>query len=253
MSAAQPRKAPRREDQLADTFVALTDTLTAEFDLADVHGRLVRACVDVLSAAAAGLVLADAGGRLGVVAASTETTAALESLEVQREEGPCHDCYRTARPVPETDLAGTDARWPRFTPAARAAGYTTVRALPLRLRGRVLGALNLYGDATTAVAADDVPIAQALADVATIALLQQRAVVDGQLLAEQLQTALTGRVVVEQAKGMLAERGGTGVDDAFAALRSWARGRRRPIAEVARELVDGRLDADVVLGDARPR
>jgi transcriptional regulator with GAF, ATPase, and Fis domain len=224
---------------LSDTFVELTDTMVAGFDVIDFLHMLTDRSVQLLDVKAAGLLLADPRGELRVVAASSEAARLIELFQLQNDQGPCLDCFRSGQPVQAADLAAEGARWPRFAPAARQAGFTAVQALPMRLREQVIGALNLFRAGPGAFAAADVRVGQALADVATISLLQERSMRRSDTLNEQLQTALNSRVVIEQAKGKLAERLGVDMGQAFSLLRDFARARNRRLSELAQAFVDG--------------
>ncbi len=224
---------------LSETFVELTDTMVADFDVIDFLHVLTDRSVQLLDVSAAGLLLADPRGELRVVAASSEAARLLELFQLQNQEGPCLDCYRTGRPVEATDLAAEARRWPRFAAAARQAGFAAVQALPMRLREQVLGALNLFRADAGAFAPGDVRVGQALADVATISLLHERNVRLSDTLNEQLQTALNSRVIIEQAKGKLAERLGLDMDQAFSLLRRYARARNLRLSDLAQALIDG--------------
>jgi hypothetical protein len=195
--------------------------------------------VQLLDVSAAGLLLADPRGELRVVAASSEAARLLELFQIQNDQGPCLDCFRTGRPVEAPDLAAAAQRWPRFAPAARNAGFAAVQALPMRLRDQVIGALNLFRAAPGAVAAMDIRIGQALADVATISLLHERSMRHSDTLNEQLQTALNSRVIIEQAKGKLAERLQVDMDQAFSLLRDHARASNRRLSDLAQAFIDG--------------
>ena len=230
-----------REVLLARTLVELADTLVADFDVVELLTRLADRCVEVLGVGAAGLMLAGPDGELRVMASSSEAMRVLELFELQAEEGPCLDCYRSGGPVSEEDLAAAGTRWPRFAPEALAAGFCSVQALPMRLRGAVIGALNLFHLEPGEMAAADSDSAQALADVATIAILQHRASLEAQVLNQQLQHALNSRVVIEQAKGMVAERSGLNVQLAFSALRTYARNHNLRLVDVAESVIDGSL------------
>jgi GAF domain-containing protein len=228
-------------EKLAQTFVDLADSLVDDFDALDLLNLLVERCVDVLGVAAAGLLFADGQEQLRVAASSSERARLLDLYQVQNDEGPCLECYRSGRPV-STDLGeGAKRRWPAFTPAATSEGFVGVLALPLRLRGRVIGALNLF-DAQDGLLSDPalLPVAQAMADVSTITILQERLGKEQDLLNEQLQTALTSRVVIEQAKGVLATRLDIEMDDAFDRMRKHSRDERRRLVEVAEEVVNAR-------------
>ncbi|KLL09920.1 GAF and ANTAR domain-containing protein [Protofrankia coriariae] len=242
-----------QEQQLSEAFVALADSLVADYDVADLLRRLADHCVTLLDVAAAGLLLADQRGSLQVVAASSETSRLLELFQLQHDQGPCLDCYHTgtAVTVPDVDLAAR--RWPIFTAETRAAGYRSVHALPMRLRDEVIGTLNLFGTRPGRLDDADARIGQALADVATIAILQERAIRHQEMLAEQLQHALTSRVVIEQAKGVLAERGSLDMDQAFNRLRRHARNTNTRLTDLARGIVDGTVDSTAVLTSHRRR
>ncbi len=226
---------------LARTLVELADTLVADFDVVELLTLLTDRCVEVLEVDAAGLMLAAPEGDLRVMASSSETMRVLELFEVQAQEGPCLDCYRTGEPVVNQDLAAANGRWPRFSTEAMAAGFRSVHALPMRLRGTVLGALNLFHTESGDMPAEDVEAAQALADVATIAILQHRAVLEAQVVNEQLNHALNTRIVIEQAKGMVAEREGLNMEEAFARLRGHARNHNLRLADVSRDVIAGSL------------
>ena len=224
-------------DLLSDTFVDLADTIVADFDVLDFLHMLTDRTVRLLAAGAAGVVLADPRGELRVAAASSEQAELLELFQLQNDQGPCLECFRTGRPVTATDLAGPDLRWPRFAQAVTQAGFATVEALPMRLRDQVIGALNLFRAEPGPLDPADLRIAQALADVATIGLLHERSVRRRETVAEQLQAALNSRVVIEQSKGKLAERLGLDMDRAFTMLRDYARTTNQHLTDVARNFV----------------
>jgi transcriptional regulator with GAF, ATPase, and Fis domain len=224
---------------LSATFVELTDTLVAGFDVIDFLHVLTDRSVQLLDVSAAGLLLADPRGELRVVAASSEAARLLELFQIQNAQGPCLDCFRSGRPVAAADLAAAAARWPRFAPAARRAGFAAVQALPMRLREQVIGALNFFRAAPGAFPAADIRVGQALADVATISLLHERSMRHSDTLNEQLQTALNSRVLIEQAKGKLAERLGLDMDQAFSLLRGQARARNLRLSDLAQAFIDG--------------
>jgi GAF domain-containing protein len=232
-----------REALLARTLVELADTLVADFDVVELLTALTDRCVDVLDVDAAGLMLAAPEGDLRVMASSSEAMRVLELFELQSREGPCLDCYLTGRPVDYNDLARPDGRWPRFAAEALAAGFHSVHALPMRLRGTVIGALNLFYSAPGEMRQADVMAAQALADVSTIAVLQHRASIEAQALNEQLQHALNSRIVIEQAKGMVAESERLSMEEAFGVLRTYARNNNTRLVEVAETVISGVLPA----------
>ena len=237
-----------RERRGARAFVSLADTMIDEFDLAEFLHLLVDHCVDLLDVDAAGVLLGDQRGGVRMAAASSEKAELLELFAVDTKGGPCIECVRTGQAVSSADLAAETSRWPRYAVAAELCGYRAVHALPMRLRRNVIGALSLLNtepsvtapDGTDALSTD---LGQALADVATIGILQQRTIGQGEILTEQLQTALTTRVVIEQAKGMLAAHSGTLTpEEAFTALRSYARANHERLSDLARKVIDGNAD-----------
>lgn len=240
-----------RETLLAETFVELADTLVADFDVVELLTVLGDRCVEVLDVGAAGIMLAAPEGDLRVMASSSEAMRVLELFELQAQEGPALDCYRTGLPVVNHDLRTANGRWPRFAAEALAAGFHSVHALPMRLRGTVIGALNLCHVDPGDMRPPDIAVAQALAAVATIAILQHRASREAQILNEQLNVALNSRVVIEQAKGMVAERLGLDMQQSFARLRAHARNHNLRLADIAREVIEGGLSASAL--DSPPR
>jgi GAF domain-containing protein len=219
-------------ERLSRIFVEVADTLVDDFDLLDFLHMLTVRTADLVGASAVGLLLADQRGELRFVAASDEKARILEIFQAQVSEGPCFDAYRSA--VLNADLSEAATRWPEFTRHALAAGFRSVHAFPMRVRQEVIGALNVFGS-TAGGNLDDAEgrIVQALTDVAAIALLQERAVRRGELLSEQLQGALTSRIVIEQAKGVVAQAHGISIVAAFTALRGYARRTNRKLTDVA--------------------
>jgi GAF domain-containing protein len=234
-----------RIERVADTFVALADTLADDFDLQSFLDMLTARCVEHLEVAAAALMVVDPDGQPHVVAASTERARALQLFQLTADEGPSMDCYRRLEPAVSGHLGADSVRWPRFVPAARAAGFSSLYALPMRLRAEAIGAINLFQVQTGRLAPDTVRLAHAMADVATVALLQERRIRQKSALTAQLQSALNSRVSVEQAKGMLAERLGTDLDGAFTTMRNFARSHNLKLGKVASDLVSDRT----LLGD----
>lgn len=220
-------------DRLAGVLVEVADTLVDEFDLIDFLQRVTTHASDLVAARICGLMLADHRGRLRLMAASDERAEMLELFQVQANEGPCQDCYRDGVPVIVTNLQDSVERWPQFAPEAVEAGFRAVHAFPMRLRGNVIGALNMFGADAGSMDDGDVRIIQALADIATIALLQEHAITRSELLTEQLQSALNSRIVVEQAKGFLAQLHGESPDEAFVRLRTYCRRHGLKLSEVA--------------------
>lgn len=232
-------------DRLAQLFVGLADTLVADFDLIGFLHTLTDATVEVLDVQAVGLMLADQRGMLRS-AAATGNVGPLEDFELAHGHGPCVECFTSGSPVVNLDPDEARRRWPEFSERAERAGYLSVHALPLRLRGQVIGAINLYGAGQTRLGAVELNVAQALADVATIGLLQERIIRDKTVLTEQLQSALNRRVLIEQVKGVIAERHETTPSDAFAALRGYARKNGLPLARLAEDVLDGTLDTGII-------
>jgi GAF domain-containing protein len=237
----------KREDRIVATFVELADTMVDGFDVVEFLHRVSERCVELLDCAEAGLLLVDASGALRVMASSSERSDALDLLQSQNEEGPCFECYQSGRAVFSDDLEADAGRWPAFAPEAVHKGFRSVQAIPMRVRGQTVGALNLFRSEAGRFAEGDMPLAHGMADMAAIALLQERAVRESRDVVAQLQGALSSRVVIEQAKGILAERARIGVDAAFARLRAYARGQNRRLSDVARELINGRLDPAVLV------
>ena len=249
---SQPRN--DREQQLAEAFVGLADTLVDEYDVIDVLDRLVGYSVTLLAADAAGIMLVDPRGRLRVVASTSEESDWTELMQIQADEGPCIDCVRTGQPVTVVDLDTAAARWPRFAAVLRErtipdeGRYRSVHALPLRLRGDAIGGMSLFHTRPGPLPEADLRLGQALADIATIGILQERAIRHGEVLTQQLQHALNTRVVIEQAKGVLAQLGNAPMHVAFAHLRHYARSHNVLLGEAARRVVADRGFAREVFG-----
>ncbi|WP_051580046.1 GAF and ANTAR domain-containing protein [Pseudonocardia acaciae] len=230
--------------KIARALATLADTGVPDFDQAAFAGLLVGQCVELVGVDAAGLLLADQGGILDVIAASSEPARTVELSGLRGHEGAGIECYRSAGRVQSADLGRERARWPRFAGAARAAGFASVSSLPMRSRERVIGAMSMFGASAGALDDNRLVLGQALADVATIGLLNHRTLRRHETLVEQLQGALESRVLIEQAKGILAVRRQLGVEEAFAVLRAHARGHNRRLTDVARAVVDSTGDAD---------
>jgi GAF domain-containing protein len=224
-------------ERLADVFVGVADTLVADFDVIDFLHTVAGHATELSGGSAAGLMLSDLNGGLQHVGASDESARLLELFQVQHEEGPCLDCYSSGQPVTVGDLATETSRWPAFTERALASGVRSVHAFPMRLRDQVIGALNVFGAEPRPLDPEEARVVQALADLATIAIIQERLVRQAELLTEQLQFALNSRVVIEQAKGAIARSLGVSVEEAFDLLRGHARRERVGLTDLALRVV----------------
>lgn len=239
-----------REHEVGRAFVSIASALAGEYDIADLYTTLTRVTADLLAASSAGLLLVNPSGELRLAAASSEHTRNLELFLLQCEQGPCLDCFRDGLAVSVADLSHEEARWPRFVPTAVDAGFRSVHALPMRLHGVRLGTLGLFGTTVGALSSADLELGQALADVASIALVANQASADHVRLTQQLQTALNSRVILEQAKGQLSQLGNVTMEHAFEALRRYARDHNERLSEVARKVVDRELTGDLVFDHA---
>jgi transcriptional regulator with GAF, ATPase, and Fis domain len=240
-----------RQALTATTFVEIVDTLVDDFDVIDVLTQLTSRCVELLKAAAAGILLADANGQLRVIGASTEQVGLLELFQIQNDEGPCLDSYRTGAVVFDASL-DADSAWPRFAEESVRSGYPSVCAVPLRLKNLTLGCLNLFMSEPIALTGAEMLLSRALADVASIAIVQDQATREAAIREGHLQHALTSRISIEQAKGMIAERAGVDMDDAFNKLRSFARSSNRLLTEVAESIVAGTMGIESLFGQRHP-
>ena len=242
---------PSRERQVTASFVALADSLVDGFDVVDLLIGLTQSCAQILDIASAGLLLADQRRVLHVVAASSEATRDLELFQLQRDQGPCLDCYRTGTPVSVPDLSEQVDVWPSFARAALSAGFKSVHAVPMRLRDNVLGSLGLFGSRVGSLNEEDLRLAQALAHVASVSIVQNTILADAGAVTEQLQLALSSRVVLEQAKGSIAQRGDVSTDTAFEVLRRYARDHNQRLTDVASAVVARTLPASLLIDHAR--
>jgi GAF domain-containing protein len=242
------------DERLAQTFVELADTLVGGFDLMEFLHMLTERCVELLDVDAAGLLLVDARGTLQLVAASTEQARVAELFQIQNDEGPCLDSFRSGQPVivPDITAAHAAVRWPRFAAAAREMGFAAVHAIPMRLRDQVIGTLNLFSAAPDGLDPAVARAARALVDIATIGILQERASREQGIVSGQLQVALNSRVIIEQAKGILAERLRVTPDQAFIMLRAYSRNNNHPLTQLAGDVISG--TSGIVAGSpAKPR
>ncbi len=230
-----------RETKLISAFVKLAGTLTADFDVVDLLQLLVESCAEILDTEAAGILLLDGHGQLQMVASTSDEARIVEVMQLNAGEGPCVECFSTGKPITVGDIEELAGVWPKFHSEALSHGFKSVHAAPLRLRGQVLGALNLFGTQVGKLGADDIAVAQALADVATIGVLQERGTRETQALAGQLQHALNSRVLIEQAKGVVSESSSLTMNEAFAVIRQYARSNNLPLTEVATSLIERTL------------
>jgi transcriptional regulator with GAF, ATPase, and Fis domain len=240
------RDADTREAAVLDAVVSLVDSLLHDFDVVELLTELCERCVRLLDVASAGLLLGDPRRHLHLMAATTDETRDLELFQLQADEGPCLDCYAAGHPVSVADLNAATPRWPQFVDAATEAGFASVHAVPMRAAGLVLGALGLFGTTVGELNAADLAVAQTLAHIATVAIVQEHAPTPAAVL-PQLRAALTSRIVVEQAKGFLRGRLGISLDEAFALLRRYAHAHGRHLTEIARSLVSDRASRPVIM------
>jgi GAF domain-containing protein len=240
-----------RERRVADAFVKVADTLIADFDIIDLLHTLVTECVDLLDVDAGGLLLADEAGELQLVASTSEQAQFVEVIQLSAGAGPCVDSFRQGIAITVPDMEADGGAWPGFQAAALEQGFHAVFATPMRLRGQVLGAMNLFSTAVGAPTEQDALIAQALADIATIGILQERSIRESDILNEQLQRALESRVLIEQAKGVLAAVASLDMDEAFSALRDYARSHHMTLRDVAQQVAARSLDDIFVQIDAQ--
>jgi GAF domain-containing protein len=225
--------------RLTEVFVELADILTEGFDVVGYLGVLASRCVELLPVASAGVLMADHDGRLRPAAASDEPAWLLVLWQAQRGEGPCLDCSRSGSGIANVALDAATTRWPDFAAQARGYGYARTHAIPMRQRAALAGILALFSATPEPLGEADLGLGQALADVTAVGIAQRRAMARGAEATSQLREALSSKILIEQAKGILAERMQLHVDDAFAVLRNYARQSNRPLPAVARAVVEG--------------
>ena len=240
-----------REHEVIRAFVDLSNELVDDYDVVEMLSQLTAHCASLLDIASAGLLLADERGVLHLVASSSERTHLLELFQLQRDEGPCLDCYHGGQAVTVADLGGAHDRWPQFVEAALAVGFASVHAVPMRLKDTMLGTLGLFGEQVGSLGDDDLDLAQALVHVASVAIVNDRSAHDQASVNAQLQHALTSRIVVEQAKGVLAHAADLGMEAAFSVLRRYSRDHGRKLSEVANDVVTRQIPHQVLLQHAR--
>jgi GAF domain-containing protein len=230
-----------RESLLIATLVELADNLVDDYDVIDVLTVLTHRCVEAVDVDAAGVMLASPAGELQFVASSSESMRVLELFQIQTNEGPCVDCFRDGLAITNHALSESDGRWPLFTPKALAYGFRSVHSLPMRLRGRTIGALNLFRTHQGTLTEEDAAMAQGLADVATIAILQHRSTMDASVLNAQLNNALNSRIIIEQAKGMVRQATNCDMDQAFSRLRNHARNHNEGLTNLANRVINNAI------------
>lgn len=240
-----------REQAVTQAFVSIANSLVDAFDVVELLSGLTTDCARMLDIASAGLLLADPRGTLHVVAASSERTQNLELFQLQRDEGPCLDCFHHGTPVTVEDLEKESVRWPQFAAAATGMGFRSVHALPMRLRDNILGTLGLFGTRAGALAEEDLSLAQALAHVASVAIIADKVATDRAAVNEQLQIALRSRVIIEQAKGLLSQLGDLDMEQAFSVLRRYARDHNERLSDLGRKLITREIAGRTVLAHAR--
>lgn len=233
-----------REARLMATFATLADTLVDDYDVVELLQTLVDACRDLLGQTAAGILLADSTGDLELIASTSEASRVVELIQLGAQSGPCIECFQTGRPVSLPSIASAPAHWSAFSESALSQGFAAAEAVPLRLRESTIGTLNLLSSTEGPPPKDDMIAARAFADVATIGILHERSLRQTEVLAEQLQNALSSRVVIEQAKGVVAFTNGIPIDEAFDLIRRYARSHQLQLGEVASRLVRRELTID---------
>jgi GAF domain-containing protein len=241
-----------REKLLVETFVGLADTLVDAYDVIDFMQTLAERSVTLLDVSAAGIMLADSEGTLRHAACSSEQMRLVEFFELQVEEGPCFDAFRKESSIVCGSPEEAATLWPRFAPHATESGYLAVAAVPMRLRSQVVGALNLFSATAGGLSSEDIAVAQAMADIATIGILHERVVRDTRDFSAQLEFALESRVAIEQAKGIVAEHNHVSVDKAFEVIRTFTRDHNRLLSETARQIIDGTLSPADLPRAAKP-
>jgi GAF domain-containing protein len=240
-----------REEALLAAFIEFADTFVDDYDVVEFMHRLATRCVEMVDASEAGIMLADRDGTLHYLASSSERMHLIELFELQHDEGPCLDAFRTGLPVLSKTADDANTRWPRFAPHARDVGFQSVSALPMRLRNNVIGALNLFSTTPEPLSQQDQQVAQALADIATIGILQERALNEEHVVASQLQGALKSRILIEQAKGIVSEHNHVSIDESFNLLRSYARNHNDLLRNIAGDIISGTLSAEALMRPTR--
>ena len=240
-----------RETRLNAAFVTLADTLTEDYDVVELLHTLVEECTAIFDTQAGGLMLADDEGRLQLVASTSEQVELVEIMQLNAGSGPCVDCFETGHRVTVADIEASGDRWPAFRAEALKQGFRSIHATPMKLRGRIIGTLNLLSTSVGALTDRDADAAQALTDVATIGILQERVIRESGIVADQLHRALDSRILIEQAKGVLSQTGSMTMDEAFVAMRTFARSHNYRLRAVAQQIVDRSLDLSIGIREPR--
>lgn len=236
-----------REQRINEAFVKVAGTLMEQYDVVDLLSALVEECTDLLDIQAGGLLIANNLGELELIASTSEEAEFVEVMQLAAGAGPCVDCFETGVQVSVGDIEASAGRWPEFEKAALRKGFRAIHATPMRIRGSIIGSLNLLGTRPVVLSERDAALAQALADVAVIGILQERSLRDVNFVNEQLQLALDTRILVEQAKGVLAQQEKLTMDEAFTALRNYSRVNGTSLRTSARDLINRRLDTAAVM------
>jgi GAF domain/ANTAR domain len=236
-----------RETRVLDAVVSLVDSLLEDFDVVDLLTALTERCAELLDIEAAGFLLADPLQQLRLLAATSEHVREIELFQLQADEGPCVDCYTTGQPVSVADIQRATERWPRFVPAAVGAGFASVHAVPMRAAGIVLGALGLFGTRPGELTEADLLVGQTLTHVACVAVLQGHPPTPATLM-PPLRSALTSRVIIEQAKGLLHQMLDVSLEQSFNLLRAYARANGEHLTDVAQRLMTDRLSRPMLVG-----
>ena len=231
-----------RETRLAAAFVALADTLAPRRGILDTLQLLVEHSTSLTAVVEAGIVLADASGQLHMAATTGKRVSDIEIMQLAAHSGPCYVAFVTGANVEVDDIAASRERWPEFADLALAKGFRSMHAIPLRLREVTLGSLNLFSESLGQLSDQDAVLAQAMADVATIGIVQDRMIASHATVNDQLLAALDSRVRIEQAKGLLAHRHDVTVEEAFTLLRAHARRNGLKLNDVALDVVERRLE-----------
>jgi GAF domain-containing protein len=226
----------------ADVVGSVAEALLSdELDLIDVLDQLLMACLSILGVDAAAVLIDDQNGHLIPVASSSEEARLLELFQVHMNQGPCLDAIRGGTTVFSHDLQDERERWPAFCDAALEIGYHSVVAVPMRLNGTTIGGLNIFSNQAGQQSDERRRLGTALGHLAALAISHQQSARRSAALAEQLQHALSSRVVIEQAKGVLAERLDLTMEAAFDRIRRYARDHNQKLGEVCAGVISGEI------------